>query len=443
MSYPGEVLKQKNIPVLKKIKTFHWAWIILGTCFINLFINYSVRLGYGVVLPEMIDDLGFSRTVGGSIFNAYFLAYIALTPVAGYLTDRIGARKVITSCVFFLGAGALLMGTIGSFWMACFSFAIMGLGSTGMWTSVITVVQRWFAPNRRGLALGIMSTGYGLGFATMGVAFPWIVHHFSWRYSWFFLGAGALVMVAGNGLLLRSDPASIGQRPWGEKGVMPSRPLIGESDPKEAFLPGLFKNSAFWLIGLSYASIAYSLYGITTFMVDYARYQIGLPLEKASLLATVHGACQVIGVLTILPLSDYLGRKRTIIISNSFITVCLAGIILIGNSWGVLCVLIGIMAVFYGVTFPIYGACAGDFFPKNMIGTVVGAWTPLYGLGVILVHWVSGILRDITGSYGYPFLVNVIMAAVGGLLICFVKPSRIKCNASTVAPQTKRGAHSQ
>ena len=37
----------------------HWAWVILAICFINLFINYSIRLGYGVVLPEMIRDLGF------------------------------------------------------------------------------------------------------------------------------------------------------------------------------------------------------------------------------------------------------------------------------------------------------------------------------------------------------------------------------------------------
>ena len=108
MFCPGKTLNQNNIPVLRETKTFHWAWIILGTCFVNLFINYSVRLGYSVVLPEMIDALGFSRTVGGSIFNAYFLSYIALTPVAGYLTDRIGARKVITSCAFFLGAGAIL-----------------------------------------------------------------------------------------------------------------------------------------------------------------------------------------------------------------------------------------------------------------------------------------------------------------------------------------------
>ena len=69
----------------------HWGWIILGTCFVNFFINYSVRLGYGVILPEMIHALGFSRAAGGTIYNAYFLAYVSLTPFAGYLTDRFGA----------------------------------------------------------------------------------------------------------------------------------------------------------------------------------------------------------------------------------------------------------------------------------------------------------------------------------------------------------------
>ena len=67
-------------------------------------------------------------------------------------------------------------------------------------------------------------------------------------------------------------------------------------------------------------------------MVDYAKYQLNLPLEKASLLATIHGICQVVGVLTVLPLSDYLGRKKTIIISNTIITGCLALILLVGES---------------------------------------------------------------------------------------------------------------
>ena len=87
-------------------------------------------------------------------------------------------------------------------------------------------------------------------------------------------------------------------------------------------------------------------------------------------------------------------------------------------------VLVGIMAVFYGVTFPMYGACAGDYFPKEVMGTVIGAWTPFYGSGAILVHWISGVLRDTTGSYDQAFMINAGMAALGIVLICAVQKDR-------------------
>ena len=400
----------------------HWAWIILVTCFFDLFINYSIRLGYGVVLPEMIRELGFSRTAGGTIFNAYLFAYIALTPLTGYLTDRLGARGVITSCSFILGVGVILMGTIRTLPTACLFFAFAGLGATGMWTPVLTVVQRWFSLKRRGMALGIISTGYGLGFATMGVAFPWIVRHFEWRYAWYILGAGALIMVLFNGFLLKSDPQSSGYLPWGPK--EPTNPSVKANDQEQISdwsIKIAFKDNTFWIVGASYFCISYSLYGITTFMVDYARFEMGLPLSKASFLATIHGICMLPGVLIILPLSDYLGRKKTILLCNFFITVVLVGILINEDSWIVLYVLIGIMAIFYGAIWPIYGACAGDYFPKAVMGTVIGAWTPFYGGGAIVANWVSGILRDATGSYEVAFIINALMAAIGFGLFFKVK----------------------
>ena len=398
--------------------SIHWAWIILATCFVNLFINYSIRLGYAVVLPEMIRTLGFSRTAGGSIYNAYLFTYMAVTPLTGYLTDRLGARPVIAICSLLLGLGVLLMGTVSTLWTACLFYGIAGLGATGMWTPIITVVQRWFAPQRRGLALGILSTGYGLGFATIGAAFPWIVAQYSWRYTWHFLGMGALAMVFFNGLFLKSAPESSGWVPWGGERESSLTHNTGEQPHEKTFsFSVVFRDLRFWLIGLSYFCIAYSVYGITTFMVDYAKYQMGLPLEKASLLATVHGLAQIIGVLTILPLSDYLGRKKTIIISNAFIAVCLAGILFAGNSWVALFILMGVFAFFYGATFPVYGACAGDYFPRGVMGTVIGAWTPFYGLGAVLVHWVTGILRDKTGIYDDAFMICIVTALLAIFLI--------------------------
>ena len=403
---------------------FHWAWIVLVICFINLFINYSARLGYGVILPEMIRTLNFGRAAGGSIYNAYLLTYILITPFTGFFTDRYGGRRVITVCTAFLGLGLILMGTVQSLWDACLFYAVVGLGATGMWTPVITVVQRWFSYNRRGLALGIMSTGYGLGFATMGAVFPWVVTNYNWRYAWFFLGSAALIMVLINGLLLRSDPESSGYQPWGQKKADQDPTHTNARIRVSETLPKIFKNRAFWLIGLSYLAISYALYGITTFMVDFAKYQLHMPLEKASLLASIHGLCQIIGVLTILPLSDYWGRKKTVLFSNAVIIATLTGILMLGHSWLWLCTLIGCAAVFYGTTFPIYGALAGDYFPREVMGTVIGAWTPLYGFGAIATHWVTGLLRDSTGVYDHAFLIDAAMAAVGLLLMVFIKNSK-------------------
>lgn len=157
--------------------------------------------------------------------------------------------------------------------------------------------------------------------------------------AWFFLGSGALIMVLVNGLLLRSTPESSGLQPWGQKDTSRGQNTGIQMSEKRIPLTALFHNSRFWLIGFSYLSISYSLYGITTFMVDYAKYQLELPLEKASPLAAIHGICQIVGVLTILPLSDHLGRKRSIIVSNMLITATLAGIVVAGTSWMALCIL--------------------------------------------------------------------------------------------------------
>jgi nitrate/nitrite transporter NarK len=55
------------------------------------------------------------------------------------------------------------------------------------------------------------------------------------------------------------------------------------------------------------------------------------------------------------------------------------------------------------------------------MGTVIGALTPLYGLGAILVHWVSGVLRDSTGRYDHAFMLNTITAVAAILLIRAVR----------------------
>ena len=329
--------------------SWHWAWVVLAVSFFNLFVNYSVRLGYGLIMPEMIKDLSLSRSAAATIFNAFFLVYIALAPLSGYFSDRFGARRVISVCLLILGVGSFLMGRAEDLLSASIAFAVAGLGASGMWAPVVAVVQRWFAPNRRGMALGITNCGSSLGLASVGLFLPFVIYHFSWRYSWYFLGCAAFVMVVINGLFLRNSPADMNALPWGVKNHGSPEP---QSDPfPKGALARILRQKNFWLIGLSYHFMAFSLFGVTTFMVDYAQNSLGMPQAQASLLGTIHGLSQLIGLLGIMPLSDYLGRRTTLIIANSMITASIIGLVIMGDSWPALCVIIGVFAVFYGVIF--------------------------------------------------------------------------------------------
>jgi MFS family permease len=402
----------------------HYAWIILALCFINLFINYGIRVGYTIVLPEMIRTMGLTRTEGGNIFNAYLLTYLCLSPFTGYLTDRFGARTVVSVFGILLGCGTVLMGNITNVREGVICFALAGIGGAAMWTPILTVTQRWFAPKRRGMALGILSTGFGLGPALMGRLYPVIANHWSWRYGWYFLGISALLMVVMNTFFLRSRPEDKRLLPWGEAAEAVDIPRNAEILPvPKARYAAMFTASRFWLIGASYFMIAASLYITLTFIVDYARSNLGFSYDRASLLATVHGIGQAAGVLTIPVLSDYVGRRRTIIFSNMMVAAGTAGVILSGGHVTWLFVSIGILGAFHGATFPMYGACGGDYFRKEVIGSVIGAWTPFYGIGAILAIRMAGQIRDATGSFVVPFQFSILTALVAAILMFFVKKS--------------------
>ncbi len=132
----------------------------------------------------------------------------------------------------------------------------------------------------------------------------------------------------------------------------------------------------------------------------------------------------MIGVLTILPLSDRLSRRTVVLFSNLTIAASIGGILLSAGSASLVFLFVGLMAVFYGVTLPIYGACAGDYFPKHVIGTVIGAWTPFYGLGAMASHWLGGMLRDATGRYDEAFALDALLALAAFALFLAVGRSR-------------------
>lgn len=396
----------------------HWSWVVLGTSFITLFINYSIRIGaYPILLPEMIKDFHMTKAQAGLIKSVFAITYLICAPIMGRLTDRIGARKVISFFCLFLGGGSFLMGLAEDFSASAIFYGIVGIGSAAMWVPNAALIQRWFGMRRRGMALGILNSSSGAGFGIMGLFLPVIVKEYNWRFGWFILGIAGISLFLLNGLLLRNQPEEMSLSAWG--GV--------EDVRKENFLSeriGYFKilkQNQFWIIGTSYLLISYGSYALLDFIVTYGTLEVNIPYEVSSFFITVVAFCGIPGAILIMILSDHIGTKKSLWISYTLLALSILFIISVEENILFLMVGAGLFGVFYGAVFPLVAACARDYFPREVGGTVLGLLTIFYGLGAMIAPVGTGYLADITGTFRWPFGLGAAASLFAGLLIGFLK----------------------
>src|SRR4030042_3787443 len=400
----------------------HWAWVVLGTSFVTLFVNYSIRIGaYSVLLPKMIQDLHINKTQAGMIRAGYFLTYILFSPLMGWLMDRIGGRFVISFFCLFLGVGTLLMGRASDLTTAVLFHGIVGIGAASIWTPVSALIQKWFGGNKRGLALGILSPSYALGFGLMGIILPTIVNNYSWRMGWTLLGASGLILIVMNFLLLRDDPEKLGLLPWGETAQStPSPPLSRTSFNYRA----IAKEPTFWLIGASYLFISVAVYIVSDFIVTYGVVELKIPYPVASTFISILALTSIVGGFVLMTLSDYIGRAKSLIVIHSLLEFSILFIIFAKGNILLLRIGIGWFGFIYGPIFPMYAACARDYFPKEVAGRVIGLLTLFYGVGAMCGPIVGGYLTDLIGSFRWSFGIGALAALLASLIIGFLRRPR-------------------
>jgi sugar phosphate permease len=365
----------------------------------------------------MIKDLHMTKAQAGMIKSAFAMTYLVFSPIMGWLTDRIGGRKVISFFCIFLGGGAFLMGKADNLFASVIFFSFVGIGSAAMWVPNATLIQKWFGVRKRGLALGILNASSGAGFGAMGLFLPVIVINYNWRLGWFILGIVGLFLIILNGLLLRDRPEDIGLAPWCGKNEEKGNNILS----KRVSYFEILGQSQFWIIGISYFLISYGSYALLDFIVTYGKMELNIPYSIASLFITVAAFTGIPGGILIMILSGHIGAKKSLGITYTLMGLSILFIIFIGSNVLLLIIGIGWFGVLYGGVFPLVAACAKDFFPREMTGTALGLMTTFYGVGAMSTPILTGYLADITGTFRWSFSLGAFAALLAGLLMAFLR----------------------
>ncbi len=378
---------------------------------------------YGVFFKPIAADFHWSRATTSLVASIGAAEVGLLGIVAGFLSDRFGPQIVVAFCAFLLGLSHLLTSQIHALWQFLLFYGfIRGLGMSGAYSPILSTIPRWF-DKKRGLTLGIVVAGIGLGTMIFLPVTAYLVSAYQWRTAFIIVAIIIWAIVLPSALLLRRHPREMGLSPYGKTAIPSSATeKLSSAAPKEEHAMTTrqaMRTPSLWILFSIFALYAFGLGMIMVHMINYAT-DIKISSTTAALFVSVIGGTSVLGRIVMGGISDKMGIRNTMIISLVLMIVPMFFFAVTKSVVG-LFVLSAFFGFGYGGMVPQFPSAAGQIFGTKSLGTIFGLITLGSTIGNGTGPLIAGYLYDTTHSYQLAFSLGAVALIVGLILTFFVR----------------------
>lgn len=389
----------------------HYEWIVVAALLIIAIITFGVRLSFGVFFKSWQDDFGWSRASTSGVYSVYLVLGAAFAVLGGWILDRYGAKIVFATMGFVTALSLFLTSQVTAPWHLYITYSVLlALGTAPSYVGLMSTVSRWFK-KRRGLALGIASSGGGIGMIIMAPISASFISGYGWQTASLFLSLIAFFVIVPCALLLKRPPGEVAASPGVEE---------RQYDESEGFsLPQAVKTRNFWLLFFILLLLAVPVYSVITHIVPHA-IDLGFdPIEAASMISFI-GIGTVPGRLVLGRLSDSIGGKRAYLICILVMVVAMSWLFVASDSR-----MLYLFTILFGFSFvaigPLNAALVGDSFGLYRVGLILAVADIAWGIGAGFSPALAGYIFDISGSYAYAFVGGIVAALVAAVLCLFLR----------------------
>ncbi|MSQ10476.1 MAG: MFS transporter [Dehalococcoidia bacterium] len=433
---PSPVLPANEAGAPERRPRFFYGWVIVAVTFLGeATASGAGGVSFSIFLKPMIEALGWSRTTYTAGVTFQSAVNLLVTPIAGPIIDRYGARGIMVFGSLVAGLCFALMTFITEPWQFYVLYALgaaLGLHELGSLVSG-SVVSKWFV-RKRGRALAISGLGLNTGAIVASSLVAFLIDTIGWRNAWLTLGILVVgVVVPPTLLFMRRTPEDMGLLPDGALPIPvmladstgPPLPLL-RAEPRWRLQEALrVRTTWFLLMAINMYSLAAG--ALVNHQAAYFQ-DAGFSLQEAgALVALLHAitipaklawgfaaehipvrycllACYVTRLLGVLALPLGTGAGRV------YASVLFSGL---GQGVGALMSLI--WADYYGRAF--IGTIRGVLGPFSLVASLAG---PLF----------TAVVYDASGSYDGAFLVSG-GVLVGAIALLYLAKPPVKDEAGT------------
>ena len=432
---------------MNKAKTY--PWVVVGLLWIVALLNYMDRQMLSTMRPFLEADIPELRSATnfGYLMAIFLWVYAGVSPVAGWLADRIGRKGLIVTGLLVWSGVTYGMAYARSYEVLYGLRAVMGVSEALYIPAALSLITDYHGDKSRSLAIGIHMTGLYAGQALGGFGAT-VAAAFSWPATFRAFGLVGIVYSGVLALWLRergSGALAAGTLPVGTPvagtrvagspvangpgTIAPSADPI-PSRPRGAG-SGLLSLFPFWVLLLCFAAASLPGWAVKNWLPTLFSINLQTGMERAGPISTISIALSsLIGVLLGGLLSDRWvqtnsrGRVYTgaIGLALTIPALCLLGVA------GSMALSVAV-ALCFGVGYGMYDAnnmpLLCQFVPDGSRATAYGLMNTV---GVVAGAVITGLLGKSTdaGGLGSSFaLLSVFVALAVVSMLIFLRPRKI------------------
>ncbi|MDV5169702.1 MFS transporter [Photobacterium rosenbergii] len=352
----------------------------------------SIKGSYQVYFLDLASLCGLGRGMFSLSSALFGLSIGILSPVVGWICDRIGPALTILSGVVVAIVTYLAMMLPFNFWAFLFLFGVLAAYSLTAMTFVplALLVDKIFANKNKGMAYAAITNGTAIGFMVLSPLWVWLNRFLTWKeLSFIILAVFASVIF----------PACL----WLCK-VFPRRQFVSTVKSMNTTSEPWFhhlRQPLFILLAISFGGCGASMAYIDVHLVPLLQERFSNPNSSATIVASslsILGAAELIGAFVI----GYILRFSTpaIVLSILYLVRAISLVIVIYAQDLFMCF---IFAVLFGLSYMgtviVTSLMCLKAYGEKIKGQIFGCLFTVHQLFVFGTVWLGGLTYDWTGSY--------------------------------------------